>query len=203
MFYIMVFYFYFFKNMSFESKTDWNTNINSVGGAKDAYFVTSPYSNQPSANASQGALTYGNLVTEFTPPKIIISPTEDGYYIRNRFDLDSMSSQVSDVTTTNMGNPTNNPTGITNKSSESFRKKAYVAPSRRTEKFTLNPSRKKERYTEIPGFRGSEIHQEAFTPEETNYIFVILISVIVFCLVGVCFGFLIPKVNVRVFDRNR
>lgn len=183
--------------MSFESKTDWDTNINSVGGAKDAYFVTAPYSNQPSANASQGALTYGNLVTEFTPPKIIISPIEDGYYIRNRFGMDSMNSQVSDVMSTNTGNPT----GITSTSAESFRKKAYVAPSRRTEKFTLNPSRKKENYTEMPGFRGSEIHQEAFTPEETNYIFVILISVVVFCLVGICFGFLIPRVNVRVFDR--
>ena len=175
--------------MSFESKQDWDANINSVGGAKDAYFVISPYSNQPSANASQGSLTYGNLVTEFAPPKVMVSPSDDGYYIKNRLDMASTNDQVSDVMTSNMGNPTD--------AAEGFKEKRYVARSRRGEKFTVNPSRRKEKYTEMPGFRGSEIHQEAFTQEETNYIFIIMMSVIVFCIVGVCFGFLIPRINVR------
>lgn len=169
--------------MSYESKFEWDTNINSVGGAKDAYFVTSPYSNNPSANASQGALTYGNLVTEYEPPNIVVSPSDDGYYIRNRLHMDSTNNQVSEIT----------------KSEQ----EAYVAPSRRHEKLTVNPSRKKEKYTEMPGFRGSEIHQEAFTEEETSYIFVILMSVITFCIVGICFGFLIPRFNVKLANGNR
>ena len=180
--------------MSFESKQEWDTDINTVGGAKDAYFVTSPYSNQPSANASQGALTFGNLVTEFAPPKVMISPSDDGYYVRNRLDMASTNNQVSDVMVTNLGNSTD--AASETPASEAFKGKRYVAPSRRGEKFTVNPSRKKERYTEMPGFRGSEIHQEAFTQEETNYIFIIIMSIITFCVVGICFGFLIPRINV-------
>lgn len=70
--------------MTFTSKLDWDTNINALGGQSNILLVDSPYSDLPSANASQGALTYGNLVNEFAPPKIEISPIDNGYYIHSR-----------------------------------------------------------------------------------------------------------------------
>lgn len=70
--------------MTFTSKLDWDTNINALGGQNNILLVDSPYSDLPSANASQGALTYGNLVNEFAPPKIEISPIDNGYYIHSR-----------------------------------------------------------------------------------------------------------------------
>lgn len=73
----------------YDSRVEWDTNINTNGGLKDVMLVNSPYSNVPSANATQGTLTYGNLVTEFEPPKVIIHPQDDGYYVRNRFDMNT------------------------------------------------------------------------------------------------------------------
>lgn len=196
--------------MSFESRLQWDTNINSVGGAKDTLFVTSPYSHNSSANAAQGSLTYGNLMNEFAPPKIMVTPIDDGYYIKNRFN-GAINGQAGDVkydenvVEVGADEVPNDPTKVTNKDKEGYG--VYVAPSRRSEKFVTNSSRKKvkivEPYTEMPGFKGSEIHQEKFTAEETNGIIVILMSVIVFCIVGLCFGYLVPKVNVRVWPDNK
>lgn len=172
-----------FKGMSFESKPEWDTNINSIGGAKDVCFVSSPYSNQPSANPMQGSLTGGNLITEFEPPKVMVSPADDGYYVRSRIDVADVSDQL--------------------ESKEGFKRKVLASGTtqgKRSAKLAMKEASRKEGYTEMPGFRGSEIHQEAFTQEETNYIFVILISVVAFCIVGICFGFLVPRVNVRMYE---
>lgn len=73
----------------YDSRVEWDTNINTNGGLKDVMLVNSPYSNVPSANATQGTLTYGNLVNEYEPPKVIIHPQDDGYYVRNRSDMNS------------------------------------------------------------------------------------------------------------------
>lgn len=170
--------------MTYESKQQWDTDINSVGGAKDVLLVSSPFSDKPSANASQGALTYGNLTQEFEPPQIMISASDDGYYVRNRIDKNIVNAPKEQD------------------APEAFTGKSYVAPSRRSEKFTVNPSRRKEKYTEMPGFRGSEIHQEAFTQEETNYLFIVCMCVIAFCIVGVCFGLLIPRFRVCLFNEQ-
>lgn len=81
-------------NMAFTSKLDWDTDINVVGGQKNVLLVDSPFSDHPSANAAQGALTYGNLVNEFKPPKIEISPIDNGYYIHSRMHTGAKNSAV-------------------------------------------------------------------------------------------------------------
>ena len=90
---------------------------------------------------------------------------------------------------------------------EKFRTKRepYVAPSRRTVKNSINPSRsKKENYNPgIPGLVGSNIHQENFTLDESSSIIIILLSVIVFCIVGVCFGLLVPQIYVSLVNKSK
>lgn len=84
--------------MSFTSKLDWDTDIGSVGGQNNVMLVDSPYSNLPSANASQGALTYGNLIREYAPPKISISSIDNGYYVHSRMDMSRKNPAVEDLT---------------------------------------------------------------------------------------------------------
>lgn len=80
--------------MAFTSKLDWDTDINAVGGQANVLLVDSPYSDLPSANARQGALTYGNLINEFKPPKIEISPIDNGYYIHSRMHTGDRNAAV-------------------------------------------------------------------------------------------------------------
>lgn len=80
--------------MAFTSKLDWDTDINAVGGQSNVLLVDSPFSDHPSANAAQGALTYGNLVNEFKPPKIEISPIDNGYYIHSRMHTGAKNTAV-------------------------------------------------------------------------------------------------------------
>lgn len=145
----------------YDSKVEWDTNINSVGGFKDTMFVTSPFSNTPSANASQGSLTFGNLCHEFAPPSVVVHPTDDGYYVRNRMDMTHRSDDVHELRDeihgeTDDSNNTDAPPSLTSVNGET-----YIAPSRRSEKFRVKNNghkQTKEKYTEVPGLKGSEVH---------------------------------------------
>lgn len=156
--------------MNFVSKTTWDTDINTVGGQSNVLLVDSPYSDHPAANASQGALTYGNLVNEFKPPKIEIHPFQQGYYIQSRMSTNAKNSAVDELEGTlypNLEEP------------DATNPKKYVAPSRRRNKPYLNVTNNKitdeidsketpaapasveskEQYNEMPEFRGSQIHE--------------------------------------------
>lgn len=159
--------------MTFTSKLDWETDINTVGGQSNILLVDSPYSDLPSANASQGALTYGNLVNEFKPPKIEISPIDNGYYIHSRMHTGDKNAAV-DVVDGGVDKEPAKDAAAPGKEGfrECMRQKVYKGPSRRGYKETTNrPERgniteeKKEGYTEMPEFVGSNIHQEAFSFE--------------------------------------
>lgn len=184
--------FYCKGNMTFTSKLDWDTNINAVGGQSNVLLVDSPYSDLPSANASQGALTYGNLTTEFAPPKIEISAIDNGYYIHSRMHTGEKNPAV-DIVSGGADTPAKAeaaaakaeageeapaaPKAEAGQGKEGFkecmRQKTYVAPSRRGVKPTLNVARDnitkeggQESYTEMPEFVGSNIHQkESFSFE--------------------------------------
>lgn len=183
--------------MTYISREEWDTNINSVGGKKDVHLVVSPWSQDPSANSTQGTLTSGVLVNEFEPPEIMIEPATEGYFYQDRIDMGRINKRANSI---NRQLPAT-------ETSEKFRNKRepYVAPSRRTVKNSLNPSRsKKENYNPgIPGLVGSNIHQENFTQKESNNIIIILLSVIVFCIVGVCFGLLVPQIYVSMVNKSR
>lgn len=144
--------------MSFTSKLDWDTDIGSVGGQNNVMLVDSPYSNLPSANASQGALTYGNLVREYAPPKISISSIDNGYYVHSRMDMSRKNPAVDELTRF-PNEATVVPTMAPKegyKESAGGRKplkrakqaqdkvanpKQYVGPSRKGEKTAINPAR--------------------------------------------------------------
>ena len=182
--------------MAYTSREEWDTNINSVGGKKDVHLVVSPWSQDPSANSTQGILTSGVLVNEFEPPEIMIEPATDGYFYQDRMDMGRINKRANSI---------NRPLPATG-NNEKFRNKRepYVAPSRRTVKNSINSSRLKEGYNPgIPGLVGSNIHQENFTQEESNNIFIVLLSVIVLCIVGVCFGVLVPKIYVSMTNKSK
>lgn len=179
--------------MTFISKDEWDTNISSVGGKKDVLLVSSPWSHNPSANPSQGILTHGVLVNEFEPPEIMIEPATDGYFYQDRMDMSKVNERANIV----KGGETE---GM---DQEKFgrKKELYVAPSRRAYKNTTKP--KKEQYNPgIPGLVGSNIHQENFTQEETNNYVIVLLSIITLCIIGVCFGFIIPRIYVLMEKNN-
>lgn len=184
--------------MAYTSREEWDTNINSVGGKKDIHLVVSPWSHNPSANSTQGVLTSGVLINEFEPPEIMIEPATDGYFYQDRLDMRKINKRANSI---NRPLPANSA-----ESAESFRNKRepYIAPSRRTVKNAINPSRSKEAYNPgIPGLVGSNIHQENFTQEESNNIIIILLSVITFCIVGVCFGLLVPQIYVSMVNKRK
>ena len=223
--------------MTYTSREEWDTNISSVGGRKDVNLVISPWSDNASANSTQGILTNGVLINEFEPPKIMIEPATEGYFYQNRVDMGRMNNRAtsliqSEISSLNAsaagatsdataGTPTATPAtadATASKAAESFRTKRepYVAPSRRTVKNPVKNSTKKygrttstrpkvsEKYNPgIPGLVGSNIHQERFTIEESNNIIVILLSIIVFCMVGVCAGLIVPYVRVSKLIENR
>lgn len=223
--------------MTYTSREEWDTNISSVGGRKDVNLVISPWSDNASANSTQGILTNGVLINEFEPPKIMIEPATEGYFYQNRVDMGRMNNRATSLiqseisslnasaagatSDTTAGAPTTTPAtadATASKAAESFRTKRepYVAPSRRTVKNPVKNSTKKsarttstrprvsEKYNPgIPGLVGSNIHQERFTIEESNNIIVILLSIIVFCMVGVCAGLIVPYVRVSKLIENR
>lgn len=226
--------------MTYTSREEWDTNISSVGGRKDVNLVISPWSDNASANSTQGILTNGVLINEFEPPKIMIEPATEGYFYQNRVDMGRMNNRATSLiqseisslnasaagatSDTTAGTPTTPSTTDTTEATtasntaESFRTKRepYVAPSRRTVKNPVKNSTKKlgrtsstrpkvsEKYNPgIPGLVGSNIHQERFTIEESNNIIVILLSIIVFCMVGVCAGLIVPYVRVSKLIENR
>lgn len=164
--------------MTFTSKTDWDTDIASVGGQNNVLLVESPYSNLASANAAQGTLTYGNLTTEYAPPKLSISSIDNGYYIHSRMNTNDINDQAGSITKMPDEAQTVSTAPVTQGKEnfkECMRGKTYVGPSRRGTKNTLNPARgnvteaqqdqDKEEYTEIAGLVGSNVHVEAFTTE--------------------------------------
>lgn len=194
--------------MTFTSKLDWDTNINAVGGQSNVLLVDSPYSDLPSANASQGALTYGNLTTEFAPPKIEISAIDNGYYIHSRMHTGEKNPAV-DIVSGGTDAPAKAeaakeageapapaaPAKEAGQGKEGFkecmRQKTYVAPSRRGVKPTLNVARDnitkeggQESYTEMPEFVGSNIHQKESFSFETygKWMFSFMIIFIAFAL---------------------
>lgn len=179
--------------MAYTSREEWDTNINSVGGIKDVHLVVSPWSQDPSANSTQGILTSGVLVNEFEPPEILIEPATDGYFYQDRMDMRRVNKRANSI---NRPVPANQ---------EGFRsrREPYVAPSRRTVKNSLNPSRAlKEGYNPgIPGLVGSNIHQENFTQEKSSNIIIVLLSIIVFCIICVCFGLIIPQIYVSIMNK--
>ena len=239
----------------YTSRDEWDTNINSVGGKRDVYLVTSPWSNDPSANSTQGALTSGVLINEFEPPEILIEPATDGYFYQDRMNMGRINSRANTLinsyatgsggsgstadttedekvaaTVSVATNPTAStadttavstpmpvttqeaPTTVTTSpTGESYRtalNESYVARSRRNAKVVVNPSRdqkggKTEKYNPgIPGLVGSNIHQENFTQEQSNNIIIVLLAIIVFCIVGVCFGLLVPQIYVTLKNKN-
>ena len=194
-----LFFIFISNKMAYTSREEWDTNINSVGGKKDIHLVVSPWSQDPSANSTQGTLTSGVLVNEFEPPEIMIEPATEGYFYQDRMNMGRINKRANSI---------NRPLPATD-APEKFRTKRepYVAPSRRTVKNSINPSRsKKENYNPgIPGLVGSNIHQENFTQEESSsiLIIIILLSVIVFCIVGVCFGLVVPRIYVSLVNKSK
>ena len=179
--------------MTYTSKDEWDTSISSVGGKKDVHLVVSPWSHNPSANPAQGVLTQGVLVNEFEPPEILIEPATDGYFYQDRLDMSKVNERASVINDGSSGAEDDEKLGR--------KKDLYVAPSRRAFKNVTKP--KKEKYNPgIPGLVGSNIHQENFTQDETNNLVVILLSIIAICIVGVCFGIMIPQVYVSIMNKT-
>lgn len=191
--------------MSFESRPSWDTNISSVGGAKDILLVSSPWSDLPSDNCRQGTLTSGVLNKEFAPPVIDIEPASTGAYYQNRMNTSDINQRVAlmnrQTTTSNLDQ------AQVNKQVET-----YVGPSRRSVKRFINPSRQgstteqqdlavgesREKYNPgIPGLVDSHLHQESFTQEESSNLIVLLLAIISFCVVGMCAGMIIPYVYTK------
>lgn len=81
----------------YTSRTEWDTNINSVGGMKSVHLVSSPWSQIPSANSTQGVLTSGVLINEFAPPQILIEPAVDGYYYQDRVDMGRINKRAASI----------------------------------------------------------------------------------------------------------
>lgn len=205
--------------MSYDSRKEWDTDINSVGGAKDMHFVSSPYSNQASANSSQGALTYGNLINEFEPPKVMITPLDDGYYIKNRMNMSEKAANVENVeyqnakvaekyTPAKFQRATMNKmmnTVKTNADGSKSNQRTVPSNIRSGMLNTIAKTEQKssfgnnvEHYTEMPEFVDSNIHiQESFSAEEKSLFIIIIISIITFCIVGVSFNILVPRIDVR------
>ena len=155
--------------MTYTSREEWDTNISSVGGRKDVNLVISPWSDNASANSTQGILTNGVLINEFEPPKIMIEPATEGYFYQNRVDMGRMNNRATSLiqseisslnasaagatSDTTAGTPTATASTDTtasaaataSKTAESFRTKRepYVAPSRRTVKNPVKNSTKK------------------------------------------------------------
>lgn len=183
--------------MTYTSHESWDTNISTSGGSKNMVMYTSPFSSNPAANALQGSLTNGQMINEFEPETPTVYAADTHYYVGDRQNMTQTNAQVDTVNQSD-----------TTSDGEAFRSKSLVAPSRRSEKFTVNPSRRQraknttEKFSEIPGLRGSHMRHESFTTEESYTIIIVILSIIALCVVGVSAGVLIPRFNVAISERK-
>lgn len=138
---------------------NWDTDKAAIGGSSHVNFVVSPYSNVPSANASQGHLTYGTLSTMYNPPKIMIRPSSDGYYVNNRFDMSTVNERAYNVHPHSMSNGCQ-----VNESS----------------------MRSKESFEGIPGLRGSEHHVERFKASDTPILILLIVLFVIISFYAIC-----------------
>lgn len=185
----------------YTSRDEWDTNINSVGGKKDVYLVVSPWSNDPSANSSQGSLTSGVLVNEFEPPDIIVEPSTDGYFYQDRMNLglinkrantiltpNSVSTEINNKPTPkNINSTTDYPYDGTGEVPTNVKREPYIAPSRKSFRKGSNKSRVEKYNPGIEGLVGSNLHQETFTQEQTNNFIVVILTLLMVCFIFVIF----------------
>lgn len=196
----------------YTSRDEWDTNINSVGGKKDVYLVVSPWSNDPSANSSQGSLTSGVLVNEFEPPDIIVEPSTDGYFYQDRMNLGLINKRANTILTPNsvsteinnkptpkhINGTTDYPYDGTGEVPTNVKREPYIAPSRKTFRKGSNKSRVEKYNPGIEGLVGSNLHQETFTQEQTNNFIVVILTLLMLCFIAVIFigsGFLYYYLN--------
>jgi len=187
-----------------------------VGGPQDvATYITGW--DQVSSGNSKVIRSSGNMGRrEYEPtvakegPVGAYSDARTGQVIgRIHVPMPGPNSDVEDVTENNSA------LGLESLDKEQFQ----VARSRRSFKTAVNPSRRhsvgtskregfrsrrssKERYTYMPGLADSQYHVESFTQEESNNIFIILLAIIVFCVVGISCGVLIPRLCVHCCDKK-
>lgn len=185
----------------YTSRDEWDTNINSVGGKKDVYLVVSPWSNDPSANSSQGSLTSGVLVNEFEPPDIIVEPSTDGYFYQDRMNLglinkrantiltpNSVSTEINNKPTPkNINSTTDYPYDGTGEVPTNVKREPYIAPSRKSFRKGFNKSRVEKYNPGIEGLVGSNLHQETFTQEQTNNFIVVILTLLMVCFIFAIF----------------
>lgn len=161
--------------LSYESRPEWDTNISSVGGKKDVLLVKSPWSDNPSANSTQGSLTSGVLTNEFEPPEIIIEPAVNGYYYQNRLNMADVNQRI--ATLNRIGT-----TDTVDPEKVAKQTETYIAPSRRSVKHYVNNSRsgRKETYNPgIPGLADSQYHHEAFENKADDWIVTCLVIIVI------------------------
>lgn len=83
--------------MAYVSKRDWDSNINTFGGAKSVRMYESPFSDNPSANNINGVLSNGVLTQTFGPPKIYIAPSDRNFVYQDRFGRSRMNPRVDNL----------------------------------------------------------------------------------------------------------
>lgn len=164
------------------------------GTAIPSYVSPYPPSMQSAVQAN-GRLTYGNLVTEYSGPLHTVANVGLNSIYQDRVDLGYEYNVYGE-------NPTDKVV------SQRGNVEHYgQAPSRRREKYTLNPSRKEGMYAydpfygKDPTFYGSaEPFRERFTDEQKNTGLIVLVTIITICVVAVCFGLIAPVLRVRTDD---
>lgn len=163
----------------YKSKYEWDHNVNSLG-ATDLYGgIFSPYSDHPAANAKMVRTSGATLSAEFVPPNLSVSPSERSYYYQERVMSPRPNEEATIVRETDISNPIRALTGET---------EMYVAPSRKIGNRRMKLA--KESYgSGIPGLVDSHypISSEAFTTEQTNSLYIIVLILIAIAALGVAF----------------
>ena len=166
-------------------------------GLRKVTGYVSPYSSNPSANSGYGRLTFGNLPAEFEGnPVIGTFPQDNPALVQQRTDpsykanLDLYSNPIDNMVSKDLeATPTTD--DETKKSvrdhAKSNGKRSYPSGD--------------NFFTQDPTYNGNieqfSHKKEKFTTEQKNTAEVIFVGIIVVCVVGVCFGLLIPTFRVQ------
>lgn len=184
---------------------EWSAGFETVGGAKDIQLYISPFSDNASDNAKAGHITGGVLTQEYEPSKKLQKAAEASYMYTDRTDISKYNELAM-----NLQGVVDVPKEEVKK--EGFRKHKKV--EQQVEQFGI-PGLVDSHFvntslpaTQIGDYSGLDAvdatvdstiadAKEAFTAEQTRTVLIIVAVVVALCVVGFCFGFLIPKIRMN------
>ena len=167
-------------------QSEWSNLFNVKQKGNEVALVKSPFSEIASDNAKAGRISDGVLTQEYEPPKSnAVGPEPANYRFYDRLDVSKVTPE-SDII----------------KKREGFRTKktdveeGFAIPGLVDSHFIpdVAPAVRADDYS----YLDTPVEEkEAFTNEQKNTIIVIVVAIVCVCIVGLCFGLLVPKFRIN------